>query len=237
MSHVSKPAGTTADRGKAAGSIAKKALVLAALFAGGNVLLADAAAAQTGEPPAHWDGFYVGAHGAYHLGETIDDGGCVGLCARDHQIREPYLALQAGYDGRVGENVVLGIMGWVGVTPVKSEARLSATVVVRGETDFAGFIGVRAGLDAGPWLPYAFVGYEHVTGTVTNDSAPIREVEGEHGGLGLGVGAEFRLARHWSVDARYMYSDLGADSYNFGGGTTTTGEQAHTFSFGVNYRF
>ena len=210
----------------------------AAAIAAGATLLASEAVAQTGEAAApSWDGFYVGAHAAYHHGEEIDDGGCVGLCARDHKVKEVYVAVQAGYDVRVGENMILGAMGWFGVTPVKSEARLSPTVVVKGKTDFAGFLGMRLGVESGPLLPYAFVGYEHVRGTVTNDAAPIKKNKGRHSGVGLGVGAEYRLARNWSVDGRYMYSSLGKDDYNFGGGITRHGEQAHTLSLGVNFRF
>ena len=202
-------------------------------------MAAGSAAAQTTTiPPAtDWSGGYVGVHAAYHLGQEIDEGGCVGLCAHDHEVQDGYLAVQGGYDVQVGENLILGVMAWVGVTPVESEAQLSPTVTVRGKTDFAGFLGVRAGLARGPWMPYAFVGYEHVRTTVTNASAPITEVEGQHSGVGLGVGAEFRLARNWSVDGRYMFSSLGDDTYDFGGGPTTTGEQAHTFSLGVNFRF
>jgi outer membrane immunogenic protein len=120
---------------------------------------------------------------------------------------------------------------------VKEETQLSPTMTVRGETDFAGFVGVRAGLSAGAVLPYAFVGYERVSGTVVNDAAPIEENERTHDGIGVGVGAEYRLARNFSIDGRYMYSDLGNEDYDFGGGPTSYGEQAHTFSLGVNFRF
>ena len=220
----------------------KFALVLFAAVAATSPAVAFAAPGDSDRPAADqaaptWGGFYVGAQAAYHLGEEIDSSDCVGLCARDHEVRDPYLAVQAGYDARVGDTLIVGVMGWIGVTPVKSEAQLSPAVVVRGETDFAGFLGVRAGLDGGPWLPYAFVGYEYVTGTVTNEAAPIPEVKGKHGGLGLGAGVEYRVARNWSVDGRYMYSDLGDDEYNFGGGPASYGEQAHTFSLGVNFRF
>lgn len=214
-----------------------KTALMAAAIAGGSVFLAGEAAAQTGggaAPP--WGGFYLGAHGAYHDGE-VDDSGCVGLCARNHDVKEFYLAVQGGYDVPIGGGVILGAMAWVGVTPVESEAELAPGIVVKGETDFAGFLGVRAGLERGPLLPYAFVGYLRVEGDVANEAAPIKRVENEHDGIGLGVGAEYRLARNWSVDARYMYSDLSEEDYDMGGGTTTAGEHASTFSLGVNYRF
>lgn len=211
-----------------------KRIVAAILACGAGMLSASEAAAQS-EPS--WQGFYVGAQAAYHIGETIDSSSCVGLCDRDHQVREPYLALQAGYDARVGRNGVLGVFGWAGVTPVEDHAELAPGIVVRGETDFAGFLGVRAGIGAGRALPYAFVGYEHVTGTVRNDAAPIKKNDAEHNGFGVGVGAEYQLGRHFSVDARYMYSDLGEHTYDFGGGPSSYGEQAHTLSLAVNFRF
>ncbi|HEV2745973.1 MAG TPA: outer membrane beta-barrel protein [Allosphingosinicella sp.] len=211
---------------------------MAASIVAGGMFLADGAAAQTSEAAAAapWEGFYVGAHAAYHHGE-VDDRGCVGLCARDEKVKELYLALQGGYDARVGGDFVLGAMAWVGVTPVKSEAELAPGIVVKGKTDFAGFLGMRGGLDRGPWLPYAFVGYLRVTGKITNEAAPIKRVKGKHNGIGLGVGAEYRLAPNFSVDGRYMYSNLSDEDYNMGGGTTIAGEHAHTFSMGVNYRF
>lgn len=217
----------------------KSVLVAAAIIAAGT-FSASEVAAQTNQSDtgsvAPWQGFYLGAHGAYHHGE-IDDRGCVGLCARDEKVKEVYLALQGGFDLPVGGDFVLGAMGWVGVTPVKSEAELAPGIVVKGKTDFAGFLGARAGLDRGPWLPYAFVGYLRVTGKITNESAPIKKVKGKHNGIGLGVGGEYRLARNWSMDGRYMYSDLSDEDYNMGGGTTNAGEHAHTLSLGVNFRF
>lgn len=218
-----------------------KTLLKAAVILGGTLFLASAASAQANdasdESSPSWQGFYLGAHAAYHHGEKIDDGGCVGLCATDHKVKEMYLAVQGGFDVRAGGNLVIGAMAWAGVTPVKSEVQLAPGVIVRGKTDFAGFVGLRAGLDGGAMLPYAFVGYEYVTGTVTNDAAPIKKNKGKHGGIGAGVGLEYRLARHFSVDGRYMYSSLGKDRYDFGGGATRHGEQAHTFSLGANFRF
>lgn len=218
-----------------------KTVLVSAIIVAGGMFLTGEAVAQTSQAAAAnavpWEGFYLGAHAAYHHGEEIEDGGCVGLCARDHEVKEVYLAVQAGYDFPVADDVIVGAMAWFGVTPVKSKARLSPTVVVEGKTTSAGFLGLRAGLERGPWLPYAFVGYERITTRVTNEAAPIKKNKGTHDGVGLGAGAEYRVARNWSVDGRYMYSDLGKDGYDFGGGKTRHGEQAHTFSLGVNYRF
>ena len=213
-----------------------KTFLAPALIAGGSMFLANPAAAQTNEAAPDWSGFYAGVQAAYHFGE-VDDSECVGLCADDNNVDDGYLAIQAGYDAQVSENFVLGVMGWVGVTPVEEETQLTPTITVRGKTDFAGFLGVRAGLAAGPLLPYAYAGYLHVSGTVTNDGAPIPKNERDHGGIGVGVGAEYRIARSFSIDGRYMYSDLGNEAYDFGGGPTSYGEQAHTFSLAVNYRF
>jgi outer membrane autotransporter protein len=205
----------------------------AGLIAGAVMFSATQAAAQ--DAPS-WEGFYLGAHAAYHHGE-VDDKGCVGLCAHDHKVKEFYLAVQGGYDARVGENVIIGPMAWVGVTPVKDKAVLAPGIEVRGKTKFAGFVGARAGIESGNVLPYAFAGYMRVTGTIRNDAAPIKKVKGKHDGFGVGVGAEYRVASNVSVDARYMYSDLSDEDYNMGGGTTTAGEHAHTLSLGVNFRF
>jgi outer membrane immunogenic protein len=213
-----------------------KTILMATVIAGASMFSATEAAAQANEAAPDWSGLYVGAQAAYHFGD-VDDSECEGLCADDTSVEDGYLAIQAGYDAEVGENMVVGVMGWIGVTPVEQVTQLTPTITVRGETDFAGFVGARAGLNAGSLMPYAFAGYLHVSGTVTNEAAPIKENERSHDGFGLGVGAEYRIARHFSIDGRYMYSDLGDEEYDFGGGPTPYGEQAHTLSLAVNFRF
>jgi outer membrane immunogenic protein len=183
-----------------------------------------------------WTGFYIGAAGNYHDGTVLDEG-CVGLCEHNHKVRDGYLSVNAGYDYQFANRVVLGAFGWIGVTPVESDATLAPGIVVHGKTDFAGFIGGRIGYAAGDFLPYAFVGGELVHGKVTIAVAPIPTNEKTHTGYGAGVGLEYRLASNWSVDGRYMYSYLGRESYDFGGGVTTAAERAHTLSLGINYRF
>jgi outer membrane immunogenic protein len=183
-----------------------------------------------------WTGFYVGAAVNYHDG-TILDQGCVGLCVPNHRVRDTYATINAGYDYKFSNNVVLGIFGWIGVTPVKSEVTLAPGIVVKGETDFAGMIGGRIGYAVGNFLPYAFVGAERVSGNVNIAIAPIPNNKRTHTGYGAGVGLEYLILPNLSVDGRYMYSELDRQAYNFGGGITTAAENAHTVSLGVNYRF
>jgi outer membrane immunogenic protein len=214
--------------------------VLASVFLTSGAFAADmsvkAPRASMTQEVYNWTGFYLGAAGNYHDG-TILDQGCVGLCEPNHRVRDGYLSVNAGFDYRLPNRIVLGVFGWIGVTPVESEATLAPGVVVRGKTDFAGFIGGRVGYDAGAFLPYAFLGAEAVHGKVTIAVAPIPTNEKTHTGYGTGVGLEYRLAQNWSIDGRYMYSYLGREAYNFGGGVTTAAERAHTLSLGVNYRF
>jgi outer membrane immunogenic protein len=183
--------------------------------------------------PDIWTGFYIGVAGNYHDG-TILDQGCVGLCVPNHRVRDNYATVNAGYDYKFSNNVVLGVFGWIGVTPVRSEATLAPGIVVKGETDFAGMIG---GYAAGNFLPYAFVGAERVHGNVNVAVAPIPNNDRTHTGYGAGVGLEYLIFPNVSVDGRYMYSYLDREAYDFGGGVTTAAENAHTVSLGVNYRF
>lgn len=76
-----------------------------------------------------------------------------------------------------------------------------------------------------------------VSGKVTIAVAPNPVNRKTHTGFGLGLGAEYRLTSNWSLDARYMYSELGYERYDFGGGATRGGYKGHTLSLGVNYRF
>jgi outer membrane immunogenic protein len=183
-----------------------------------------------------WTGFYIGAAANYHDGTILDEG-CVGLCEHNHRVQDGYMTVNAGYDYQLPNRVVLGTFGWIGVTPVRSQATLAPGVIVSGKTDFAGFLGVRGGYAVGNLLPYAFVGVESIHGNVNVNVAPIPNNEKTHTDYGTGVGIEYAIVRNWSVDARYMYSYLGRESYDFGGGVTTAAERAHTFSLGVNYRF
>ena len=183
-----------------------------------------------------WTGFYIGAAVNYHDG-TILDQGCVGLCVPNHRVRDTYATINAGYDYKFTNNVVLGVFGWIGVTPVKSQATLAPGIIVSGETDFAGMIGGRLGYAMGNFLPYVFIGAERVHGNVNIAVAPIPNNERTHTGYGTGIGLEYLILPNLSVDGRYMYSYLDRVAYNFGGGITTAAEEAHTFSLGVNYRF
>lgn len=187
-------------------------------------------------PAMNWTGFYVGIHGAYHDGK-INDTGCVGLCIVGHKIREPYAAIVGGADYQFSNNVVLGVMSWVGITPVRSSAVLAPGITINGKTNYAAFIGGRVGYAIGNFLPYAFVGAEFSETRVNIAAAAIPTNTRAHTGYGTGFGLEYALTRNWSIDGRYMYSDLGRETYNFGGGAVRAGETAHTVSFGVNYRF
>ena len=214
--------------------------LLSLLFASSAVFAADlsvkAPRAVMLPDQYQWTGFYIGAAGNYHDGTILDEG-CVGLCERNHRVRDGYMTVNAGYDYQFTNNVVLGAFGWVGVTPVSSETTLAPGIVVKGKTDFAAMIGGRLGYAFGNFLPYAFLGAEVVHGNVNIAVAPIPNNEKTHTGYGTGVGAEYMIARNWSIDGRYMYSYLGREDYNFGGGITSAAERAHTFSLGVNYRF
>lgn len=219
-----------------------KTLVRAGLM---GLLLASSAAFAADLPvkaqrsmisPDLWTGFYIGAAANYRDGTVLDQG-CIGLCVPNAHIRDGYMTVNAGYDYKFSNNVVLGVFGWIGVTPVRSEVTLAPGILIKGETDFAGMIGGRLGYAVGSALPYFFVGAERVHGNVNIAVAPIPNNERTHTGYGTGVGLEYLILPNLSVDGRYMYSYLDRQAYNFGGGITTAAESAHTLSLGVNYRF
>lgn len=215
-----------------------RAALTALLFASSAAFAADmpVKAQRAQQAVDLWTGFYVGAAANYRDGTVLDQG-CVGLCVPNAHIRDGYATLNAGYDYKFSNNVVLGVFGWIGVTPVRSEVTLAPGILIKGETDFAGMIGGRLGYATGNFLPYAFVGAEYVHGNVNIAVAPIPNNERAHTGYGTGVGLEYLVLPNVSVDGRYMYSYLDRQAYNFGGGVTTAAESAHTVSLGVNYRF
>ena len=186
-------------------------------------------------PSFSWTGVYVGLQAAYHHGD-VRASGCRGVCIRNHKVKDPFVAAVAGFDYQFDNNLVVGVTGGLGLTPIKSRAELIPGFDVKGKTTFGGFVGGRLGYAFDRFLPYGVVGYQYVRGKVTNEVVR-RTIKKSHDGWLVGGGLEYAVTDNISIDGRYVYSRFEKKPYDFGGGVTRGGESAHNVSIGLNYRF
>ncbi len=197
------------------------------------------APAPMAAPEMNWTGFYAGLFGGYHTGKVKVEG-CVGICPSDPKLDGGLFGLQVGYDYEFPNHVVTGVFGWVPVVRPKS------TIVSTGfgftfrdqlKERFTGVVGARVGYAYDKWLPYAFAGVEYTNWQI-NLSGGGGSFSNDYVGVAAGVGAEYAVTRHISLDLRYMYSHLPSKTFNFGGGPEKYSEpNGSTFLAAINYRF
>jgi outer membrane immunogenic protein len=173
----------------------------------------------TYEPVASsWQGLYVGAHGSYRFGSVarsaFDPDGFAG-------------GLQIGYDLQL-DRWVVGVVTDVGLSGATDSAAGN-----RFDERWYGTTRARVGYAvSNNLLPY-------VTGGLAYSGLSLRgggdRESNVHLGWTLGIGAEMKLNRNWSLMAEYLYTDLASRTYDITG-------RAHDFDssaikVGVNYRF
>ena len=218
---------------KIASVLGSLAMLAAAPVAAADLIIADSAMYDPA-PAANWTGFYAGAFVGGHAG-TVIQYSCSGTCSGNFPLNGLIGGLEAGYDYQFDPNWVIG--GFVQLPLLKPTG--SVTIgggVFTVEPQWAINGGVRVGYAYENFLPYAFVGVAVVNTKVTssfNGSAPTAT----HVGLSAGVGLEAVLADNITIDGRYTYTTLGAQTYNWGGGASQYGENAHNFTVGLKYRF
>ncbi len=187
-------------------------------------------------PVASWTGFYAGAVLGGHLG-TVVQYSCTGLCSGNFPLNGGIGGLEAGYDHQLDANWVLGGFLQLPLLRPTGSATIGggiATFTVTPQWAVNG--GVRLGYAFDALLPYAHAGVAVVNTSVSN-SATGTSSSATHLGLSVGVGLEAMVTDHIALDGRYTYTTLGAQTYNWGGGASQYGENAHNFTLGVKYRF
>ena len=184
------------------------------------------------DPVVNWTGWYVGAFVGYHWGK-ITQSGCAGICPSGDDPNIWAGGVQAGYDWHMPNNWVFGLQARI---PVVAE---HDTVIATGtpfsvKPRFQAYGSARLGYAMGTWLPYANlaigVANNKLSGLGASDSAT-------HFVLGGGVGVEYRLARNWSVDLRYMYASFLKETYNLGVPGEKFGDNSSNVTLAINYRF
>lgn len=221
-----------------------RSLFVAGLLLGGSLMVTTAAVAADlpvkaeplsamTSPAVNWTGFYVGAFGGYHYGNVTQEG-CVGLCPVDPKLKGGLFGFQGGYDYEFSNHVVLGGFGWVPLTRLTASYDLGSGLIYDVRTRFAALAAARVGYAFDRWLPYVFGGVGYANIEISSGGTSWRE--GYFGPV-VGLGVEYSLMCHVSVDFRYMYSSAPKKTYDFGGGPEQYGEFASNFLAAVNYRF
>ncbi|MBZ0218205.1 MAG: outer membrane beta-barrel protein [Fimbriimonadaceae bacterium] len=203
-------------------------------FLPGIAAAADAVATGQSSQPKNWSGFHLGASIGYHTGD-ITQSGCVGSCLVNPKLDGVIATIEGGYDHQFTNNVVLG---FIAILPL---ARPKETLVTAPfpfsfsvKPQFALVTAARLGYALDNFMPYVLAGYQFARVDVT--SGPTTVSNNHHGAV-FGVGLETALDENWSLDAKYVFVHSPKVTYNFGGGPSSYGENAHNLLFGVNYRF
>jgi len=187
-------------------------------------------------PVADWTGFYAGAILGGHLG-TVVQYSCTGLCSGNFPLNGAIGGVEAGYDYQLDPNWVVG--GFVQLPllrPTGSPTIGGGLATFAVTPQWAINTGVRLGYAFNAFLPYAHVGLA-VANTSVSNSFTGTSSSAIHTGLSLGVGVEAMVTDNIAVDGRYTYTTLGAQAYDWGGGASQYGENAHNLTLGVKYRF
>jgi outer membrane immunogenic protein len=221
------------------------AIVMACSF-----FFAGSASAQNLEK--NWQGFYFGGHGAYLSSDTSY---AAGSTAPSQSFEGALLGLQAGYNWQLG-NVVLGAEADVSFGNIKDALRDGNFLGYSGKIDTMGTVRGRLGYSFGNVMPYLTAGYAWVSleqGSTCPAAAPfgVCSITGAysvasketHTGFVWGGGAEWAIAKQWSLKAEVLFMDLGTETYTAKipvAGTVTapaTLNVDYLAKVGVNYRF
>lgn len=221
-----------------------------------NIALATALAAMlspavssASNAPA-WTGFYLGIHGGYDWLETDSSG----LYAYDHDSEDFSGGIQAGYDHRLDNNIVIGALLELGLSNASGSRNtvdviggLPVVTQARTELESYGALRLRLGYAMDSILPYVTGGIAWSRHEVTYaqdffglGGTDIRETKG-HLGWTAGAGIEYAMTQSFSLKAEYLYADYGSETYrgDFLGLPLTESIDltSHSTRLGLNYRF
>ncbi|WP_074816754.1 MULTISPECIES: outer membrane protein [Bradyrhizobium] len=130
---------------------------------------------------------------------------------------------------------MLGAFVTVPITRLKADFTLVPGVVFNLRPQSAVIGAVRLGYAVNNFLPYVFGGVAYSKIEATSPFGP--SPSNEHVGSVIGVGLEYRVAQHWSVDFRYARISLPKKTYDFGGGFEQYGEDSNNYKIAGYYRF
>jgi opacity protein-like surface antigen len=182
----------------------------------------------------NWTGLYAGVGIGYHAGD-ITQAGCVGICPDGAELNKAFGAVTVGYDWQFANNVVLGAYAIVPFTRIDKTFDLAGFLFPQ-KTHFATNVSARLGVTFGNWMPYLSAGVTYADVSIHNNFTNITD-SNDHFGPSVGVGVEYRVSQHFSIDGKYFYTHLPKKTYDLGGGPEQFGEDSSNLLLTANYRF
>lgn len=243
--------------------LAVAALALATVPAWSADLAPAPAPAFVPAPGFNWTGFYIGAHGGYASGHTIDT---TNTGADERLPTGGFGGIQAGYNWQPANSpLVLGVEADVSFGDIKDAWGGSNQFDPYYGEDGLGTFGTlrgRLGLAHGNWMVYGTGGLawgqnEHAFGCDANRVTVTLGCQNKPGGkafwvenndtrigYAVGGGVEVAFWDHWSAKVEYLYTDYGIERIdmvdpNYPAAKTARNFDGtyHTVKAGVNYHF
>lgn len=189
-------------------------------------------------PASDWSGFYAGVNAGYGWGTLTREPAGGGVETKNNSDGFQFGG-QAGYNMDLGGFVV-------GAEADLQWANIGYTEDIPGvgsfdsKIDFFGTIRGRAGVTFGAVMPYVTGGFAAGRGStsVTNATNVVTSQSANHVGWTIGGGLEAKATDNITFKAEYLYTNLGAQTYN--GLSVGNTDIAHDFSVvraGINYKF
>jgi outer membrane immunogenic protein len=182
-------------------------------------------ATPVSQPVTNWNGFYANVGVGYGLWDaqttTEAPGRCVSCAATDHSGRGWLGEVGLGYDRRVSDRIVAGVLFNYDFSDMLGKT--SDAVFTTGDTrnDNSWFVGARIGWLMTPdILNYWSVGYTrtHFSGASLRNSFTGAELPNAHlasyeaGGWFLGGGLEVAMHRGWFWRSEVRYADYSTEA-------------------------
>jgi outer membrane immunogenic protein len=207
------------------------------------------ASAQSFRDP--WTGFYVGGN----ISGVFARGALDGVPVDPLKPHGVFGGLQAGYDFRLTDRVVLGALADINFGSAQDTVYDGRYLHYSAKIDRFGTIAAKIGYDVNGWLlPYITAGaaWAHAEGSigcpagalfgVCSLTGPFKASSAQTDwGWTVGIGAELALTKGWSAFVDYKYLDLGSPKTTintaFGSVSGRTDQSMQLVQLGLKYRF
>jgi outer membrane immunogenic protein len=178
-------------------------------------------AAQAGEQPFSWTGFYVGGHAGLATGNTTDDPNLPGpanLFSTDFTVNGALYGGQAGYNWQSGL-LVFGVEGSLSQSTIQGNTTCVLVLECKRDVDWLATATGRVGYAMGRTLVYGMGGaaWADVSTKVGVVGIPLLSGSDTHTGWIAGFGFEYALSNHISTRIEYAHIDLGSSSQTLSG--------------------
>lgn len=209
-----------------------------------------AALPASADPAPLNSAFYLGGNVGYGFGSasaTLGDLGGTGSAGGTNQYGTLFGGMQAGYEHYFPSRLMLGIeldasfTSYMDLSQVMSY-RATGAGGANEQLEYLATARGRVGYGVGSWTPFVTGGFawastrlsrtDFTTGFEDATSGRLRT------GYVIGAGVDHALDKSWSARFEYLYTNLGATSFQFNSGARYDSQyDLHRFRLGLNYRF